>query len=95
MEHIRKVKIKYRENPYDLSINYEGRDLDISRIRNMPISEWAFPFRKNETDWKGIYEELKEFTGEETFTIQFEGDKGDFEMLKAALSSSGMQTATA
>ena len=85
MEHIRKVKIKYRETPYDLSINYDGRDLDISRIRNMPISEWAFPFRKNETDWKGIYEELKEFTGEETFTIQFEGDKGDFEMLKAAL----------
>ena len=52
---MKKVKINYKGNPWDLVINSDGETFDTSRIKEMPISQWAFPFRNGETEWKGIY----------------------------------------
>ena len=82
---MKKVKIQYKREPYELKMSCDDKQFDITRINNLPADEWAFPFRKNDVDWKGLYEELKEFTGDEEFIIQFDGDKNDLETLKYAL----------
>lgn len=82
---MKKVKINYKQDPYAIRITCDNKSFNTSRIKDLKISEWAFPFLKADVEWKGLYDELKDFTGEEAFTVQFDGDKEDFETLKFAL----------
>lgn len=85
---MKKVKIKSVKEPYELKISCDKKAFDTARIDKLSVNEFAFPFHKGDVDWKGLYEELKEFTGDEEFIIQFEGEKEDFDVLKYALANS-------
>ena len=82
---MKKVNLSFKNEPWALSISSDGEEFDTSRIEGLPVSQWAFPFRNGETEWKGIYEEIKNFVGQDEFTIQFDGAKTDQETLKYAL----------
>lgn len=79
------VKITYREEPYSLKMVCNDNTFDTTRIKGMPINEWAFPFSKKGAKWNGIYDELKEFTSEDDFIVYFDGDEDSFETIKYSL----------
>ena len=79
------VKIAYRNESNSLKITSEDKVFDTSRIKNMQIQEWAFPFCIKGVKWKGLYEELKQFTGKSDFVIYFDGQDDAFEIIKYSL----------
>lgn len=79
------VKITYRNEPKSLKITCGDKVFDTSCIQNMQVQEWAFPFCIKGVKWKGLYEELKEFTGQNEFLIYFDGQDDVFEMIKSSL----------
>lgn len=79
------VKIAYRNEPNSLKITSEDKVFDTSRIENMQVQEWAFPFCIKGVKWKGLYEELKQFTGKSDFIIYFDGQDDAFEIIKYSL----------
>ena len=79
------VKIAYRNEPNSLKITSEDKVFDTSRIKNMQVQEWAFPFCIKGVKWKGLYEELKQFTGKSDFVIYFDGQDDAFEIIKYSL----------
>lgn len=80
------VKITYNEDTNNLKISCNNNVFDVSRICNISIKEWAFPFSKKGIKWNGIYDELRDFTDEDDFVVYFNGDSLSFEILKYALS---------
>lgn len=78
------VRIAYKKEPAELSVKVEGRPIDISRISKMQPQEWAFPFCIKGVKWGGLYEELKAETGEEEFTVYYDGDEDAFDVIKLA-----------
>ena len=79
------VKVSYQENPKNLKITCNGKIFDTSNINEMKIEDLAYPFLVKGVKWQGLYEELKAFTGENEYTIYFDGDNKSFETLKTAL----------
>ncbi len=79
------VKIAYRNESNSLKITSEDKVFDTSRIKNMQVQEWAFPFCIKGVKWKGLYEELKQFTGKSDFVIYFDGQDDAFEIIKYSL----------
>lgn len=69
-----------------LTIECDGKQFDAEQISGVDISEWAYPFMKNNYRWNGLYEELKNFCGSETFSLEFNGAEDKLEILKQALS---------
>ena len=79
------VKIAYRNESNSLKITSEDKVFDTSRIKNLQVQEWAFPFCIKGVKWKGLYEELKQFTGKSDFVIYFDGQDDAFEIIKYSL----------
>lgn len=81
------VKIIYQKQLNKLKITFGDKVFDISRIKDMALEQWVFPFSAKGIKWRGLYEELKMFTGCENFILHFDGDSDSFEIVKHALSS--------
>lgn len=79
------VEIIYRKQTNELNIRYGDKIFDTSLIKDIPLEQWVFPFYAKGTRWRGLYEELKLFTGNDTFVLHFNSDKDSFVTVKHAL----------
>ena len=61
-KNLKKVKATYTKDNGELKITYNEKKFDTSRIKNISIEQWAYPFLSNGIKWNGLYEELKDFT---------------------------------
>ncbi|MCI7804812.1 MAG: hypothetical protein MR503_07035, partial [Oscillospiraceae bacterium] len=82
---IKIVKITYDDTLKQVSITYDSKKFDTSRIEGRDIADWLYPFIVKNVRWNGIYEELSKFIGSEEFTIVFDGSEKSLEALKAAV----------
>ncbi len=80
------VKIIYDSQSNDVKITYADKVFDNTRLKNIPIESWVFPFYTHNVKWNGLYEELKAFTGKDRFILHFDGDTHALEVIKYALS---------
>lgn len=80
------VKMLYKKDLNILKISCNGKAFDVSRIKDIPIEQWVFPFCSKGVKWNGLYEELKAFTESNDFTLHFDSDDTSFEIVKYALS---------
>lgn len=78
------VKIKYDKETDDIKITYLDKEMDISRIKGIPIEQWLYPFYANGVSWRGLYEELVTFTGSTEYTLRFDSDEESFNLVKHA-----------
>lgn len=79
------VKMVYKKDLNVLKISCNGKAFDVSRIKDIPIEQWVFPFCSKGVKWNGLYEELKVFTESNDFTLHFDSDDTSFEIVKYAL----------
>jgi hypothetical protein len=80
------IRIHYDAETPSTEIRYGEQTMDISRIKDKPIEEWAYPFIIKRVRWNGIYDELCAFLGgEKEFTIYFDGTEAEMEILKDSL----------
>lgn len=79
------INVNYQEGTKNLTINWNDKTFDTSNVQGMNIEDLAYPFSIKGVKWKGLYEELKDFSREDEFTIYYNGDDNSFEMLKVAL----------
>lgn len=86
-KNLKKVKATYTKDNGELKITYNEKKFDTSRIKNISIEQWAYPFLSNGIKWNGLYEELKDFTGSTEFILQFDSDEESFSIIKNALAS--------
>ena len=80
------VKMLYKKDLNILKISCNGKAFDVSRIKDIPIEQWVFPFCSKGVKWNGLYEELKALTESNDFTLHFDSDDTSFEIVKYALS---------
>lgn len=80
------IKMIYQKETNVLKISCNGKVFDVSRIKDIPIEQWVFPFCSKGIKWNGLYEELKAFTESNDFTLHFDSDDTSFEIVKYALS---------
>ena len=83
MEHI--IEISYDSISKKTKITSNGIILDTERLNGIDISNWVYPFHDNGVKWYGLYEELKRIYLHNTYTIIFDGNNEDYELLKTAL----------
>lgn len=86
-KNLKRVKATYTKDNGELKITYNEKKFDTSRIKNISIEQWAYPFLSNGIKWNGLYEELKDFTGCTEFVLQFDSDEESFFIIKNALAS--------
>lgn len=86
-KNLKRVKATYIKNSGELKITYNEKKFDTSRIKNISIEQWAYPFLNKGIKWNGLYEELKDFTGCTEFILQFDSDEESFATIKNALAS--------
>lgn len=79
------VKMVYKKDLNILKISCNEKSFDVSRIKDIPIEQWVFPFCSKGVKWNGLYEELKAFTESNDFTLHFDSDDTSFEIVKYAL----------
>lgn len=79
------VKMVYKGDLNILKISCNEKVFDVSRIKNIPIEQWVFPFCSKGVKWNGLYEELRTFTEINDFTLHFDSDDTSFEIVKYAL----------
>lgn len=80
------VKMVYKKDLNILKISCNEKSFDVSRIKDIPIEQWVFPFCSKGVKWNGLYEELKAFTESNDYTLYFNSDDTSFEIVKYALS---------
>lgn len=80
------VKITYQKESNELKISCADKTFDTSRIKDMSIEQWIFPFCSKGIKWNGLYEELKAFTESEDYILHFDSDETSFEIVKYAFS---------
>lgn len=76
-----KVIIIYDKETLITKITVNGKIFDVSRIDNHMISEWVMPFSYENIEWKGIFTEIDEFLGTDSYSIQFIGNPDDMRVL--------------
>ena len=86
-KNLKRVKATYIKDSGELKIIYNEKKFDTSRIKNISIEQWAYPFLNKGIKWNGLYEELKDFTGCTEFILQFDSDEESFATIKNALAS--------
>ena len=86
-KNLKRVKATYIKDSGELKITYNEKKFDTSRIKNVSIEQWAYPFLNKGLKWNGLYEELKDFTGCTEFILQFDSDEESFATIKNALAS--------
>ena len=60
-------------------------------MSRMSVSKWIYPFHINGIKWYGLYEELNNYYLHKTFSITFDGDTADYEVLKNALKDKNIE----
>lgn len=80
------INAAYNNDTSGIKITCGNRVFDVSRIQNMPIEQWVFPFSAKGVRWNGLYEELKSFAGCDDFSLYFDSDDISFDIVKHALS---------
>ena len=86
-KNLKRVKATYIKDSGELKITYNEKNFDTSRIKNISIEQWAYPFLNKGIKWNGLYEELKDFTGCTEFILQLDSDEESFATIKNALAS--------
>lgn len=86
-KNLKRVKATYIKDSGELKITYNEKKFDTSRIKNISIEQWVYPFLNKGIKWNGLYEELKDFTGCTEFILQFDSDEESFATIKNALAS--------
>ena len=86
-KNLKRVKATYIKDSGELKITYNEKNFDTSRIKNISIEQWAYPFLNMGIKWNGLYEELKDFTGCTEFILQLDSDEESFATIKNALAS--------
>lgn len=86
-KNLKRVKATYIKDSGELKITYNEKKFDTSRIKNISIEQWAYPFLNKGIKWNGLYEELKDFTGCTEFILQLDSDEESFATIKNALAS--------
>ena len=76
-----KVIILYDRDKLTTKITVNGKIFDTSRINNKAVSEWVLPFSNDVTEWKGIFAEIDNFLGTNSYSIQFMGNTDDMRIL--------------
>jgi len=79
------IDLVYKQEKNEISIKYLDKTMDVSRIQDFTLEQWLFPFLSQGIKWKGLYEELVDFTGETELTLRFIGDEKSFSLVKYAL----------
>ncbi len=79
------INAVYNKDTSEIKITCGDRVFDVSRIQDMPIEQWAFPFSAKGVRWNGLYEELKSFAGCDDFSLYFDSDDASFGIVKHAL----------
>ena len=85
------IDISYDAKNKITTISFEGNVIDTERLNGVDISKWVYPFHINGVRWYGLYEELKKVYMHNTFTIVFEGNTEDYEVLKSALKDKNIE----
>lgn len=80
------IRLVYRKNKDELKITYNNNIFDVSQIEEISIEKWIYPFLHNGVKWKGLYEELKTFSGCEKFILQLDCDEESFKVIQIAMS---------
>jgi len=88
---MKKIRIRYNNETKAVDIISEGNAFNCSKITGMEIDEWCEPFMLRGVEWLGIYEELKNYYNEESFSIVFWGDKNSLEILRKTLAEKNIQ----
>lgn len=68
------VTILYSENPFVTKITVNGHAFDTARIQNRSIDEWINPIQIRDLQWKGIFQELTDYIGTDTYEVYFIGN---------------------
>jgi len=79
------VRMIYNKGTNELNVTCSDKTMDVSRIENIPMEQWIYPFFANGIKWKGLYEELVDFVGDSEFVLRFEGDDDALQLLRHAL----------
>lgn len=85
------IMVSFDSETKDTSIICDDSMFDASRIQGMDISEWSYPFIKNNQRWNGFYEEIKRAYGTEKFKVFFQGQPSDAEILRNALAEMNVE----
>ena len=75
------VTILYNENPFTTRITVNGNVFNTTRIQNRSIDEWINPIQIRDLQWNGIFEEITEFLGTDTFKVFFVGKQEFIKLL--------------
>lgn len=81
------IEIIYKKEPRTLQISCGDKVFDAAQIENLPLEQWISPFFAKGVRWRGLYEEMKIFTGSESFTLRFDSDDDSFAIVKRALAA--------
>lgn len=91
------VIIKYDEEGMlhisntDSSENDENvKEMNAAAIRDVPIEKWNTPFVRDGVRWFGLYEEIKEIYGYDSFSIIFYADDEQVLKLRTLLTAKGI-----
>lgn len=76
-----KVIIIYDRDKLTTKMTINGKIFDTSRITDKKIEEWVVPFSNNGIEWKGIFAEIEDFIGTNTYAIQFMGNTDDMRII--------------
>ncbi len=76
-----KVVILYKREPLSTKITVNGKIFDTTRIQNRTIDEWVYPFQFNNVKWDGIFTEIENELGINTYEISFVGEQTDMKEL--------------
>lgn len=79
-----KIIIKYDAETKNPTIECEGSYFSTDRLYGIEIADWAYPFVLNGNRWKGLYDELREFYGMDSYSVILHGADSDLAALKQA-----------
>ena len=87
------IDIRYNPEQRQTEICCDSRQMDTSRIAGTVLPEWVMPFQLGGTRWLGISTELRQFAGDEPFTVRYHGPEDVYPLLVNALTESGIPLA--
>lgn len=79
-----KITIKYDAVTKNPTIECEGNYFTTEKLYGIDIADWAYPSVLNGNRWNGLYDELREFYGMDSYSVIFHGADSDLAVLKQA-----------
>ena len=80
-EKISRVVILYDDKQINTKITIDGKIFDTQRIERRSVDEWVRPFSFKIAEWKGIFGEIEEYLGNDSYSISFVGNPDDMNIL--------------